>query len=393
MPKADTGMYLNMPSKDDTDQTRDLNESEIFEADTQVVRSSSPWSAGFKIDVEAEHSILLAYRKIINESKRFIYIENQFFVSTSSLQQNTIQNEVSKYIAERIILAHMREEPYKVYIVLPEKSGFSGKLEERTAAEQELFFHLQMHSIYRGKNSIQAYLDDWNLKQAQTTLRQSEFKNSSNMSSKSIEINNYLTVGAFHKWEAKSNRVEHEAIYIHSKLLLADDEQCLIGSANINDRSLLGSRDSEVCIHIKSPKFCKSLRQRIWGCALGLSSYDKNASENEFDALGPPESDDFFKKVWMKTAADNSSHFWDAFRNLPSNHVLSYLNIHEPSYAKWFSEYQKTKTVSNSQKLEILKKTKGYLIMYQHGFAVSDTSIRTTKTSLDTFHSLNPVFL
>ena len=196
MPKADAGMYLNMPSQDEknADQTRDLNESEIFEAETQVVRSSSPWSAGFKIDVEAEHSILLgnslktkalqttvtvdwqgireqfddcekAYRKIINESKRFIYIENQFFVSTSSLQQNTIQNEVSKYIAERIILAHMREESYKVYIVLPEKSGFSGKLEERTAAEQELFFHLQMHSIYRGKNSIQAYLDDWNLKQ------------------------------------------------------------------------------------------------------------------------------------------------------------------------------------------------------------------------------------
>ena len=81
------------------------------------------------------------------------------------MQQNTIQNEVSKYIAERIILAHMREESYKVYIVLPEKSGFSGKLEERSAPEQELFFHLQMHSIYRGKNSIQAYLDDWNLKQ------------------------------------------------------------------------------------------------------------------------------------------------------------------------------------------------------------------------------------
>ena len=81
------------------------------------------------------------------------------------MQQNTIQNEVSKYIAERIILAHMREELYKVYIVLPEKSGFSGKLEERTAAEQELFFHLQMHSIYRGKNSIKAYIDDWNQKQ------------------------------------------------------------------------------------------------------------------------------------------------------------------------------------------------------------------------------------
>ena len=131
---------------------------------------------------------------------------------------------------------------------------------------------------------------------------------------------------------------------------------------------ILGSRSSFL---ISGPKFCKSLRQRIWGCALGLSSYDKNASENEFDALGPPESDDFFKKVWMKTAADNSSHFWDAFRNLPSNHVLSYLNINEPSYAKWASEYQKTKTVPNSQKLEILQKTKGYLIMYQRKFNLS----------------------
>ena len=112
-------------------------------------------------------------------------------------------------------------------------------------------------------------------KKAQTTKRQSEFKNSSNINSKSInstiDINNYLTVGAFHKWESKSNRVEHEAIYIHSKLLLADDEQCLIGSANINDRSLLGSRDSEVCIHIKS-RFCWC-GTRYSTCVVSFTNY------------------------------------------------------------------------------------------------------------------------
>jgi hypothetical protein len=37
-------------------------------------------------------------------------------------------------------------------------------------------------------------------------------------------------------------------IYVHSKLMIIDDRTTLIGSANINDRSLLGSRDSEVCI-------------------------------------------------------------------------------------------------------------------------------------------------
>jgi phosphatidylserine/phosphatidylglycerophosphate/cardiolipin synthase-like enzyme len=35
-------------------------------------------------------------------------------------------------------------------------------------------------------------------------------------------------------------------IYVHSKLMIIDDRMALIGSANINDRSLLGSRDSEV---------------------------------------------------------------------------------------------------------------------------------------------------
>ena len=38
-----------------------------------------------------------------------------------------------------------------------------------------------------------------------------------------------------------------ELIYIHSKLMIVDDKILICGSANINDRSLLGSRDSEVC--------------------------------------------------------------------------------------------------------------------------------------------------
>lgn len=35
-----------------------------------------------------------------------------------------------------------------------------------------------------------------------------------------------------------------EIIYIHSKLMIVDDKYVIIGSANINDRSLLGDRDS-----------------------------------------------------------------------------------------------------------------------------------------------------
>lgn len=38
-------------------------------------------------------------------------------------------------------------------------------------------------------------------------------------------------------------------VYVHSKIMIVDDRATLIGSANINDRSLLGSRDSEVSLY------------------------------------------------------------------------------------------------------------------------------------------------
>jgi phospholipase D1/2 len=37
-------------------------------------------------------------------------------------------------------------------------------------------------------------------------------------------------------------------VYVHSKLMIVDDEYIVVGSANINQRSLDGTRDSEICI-------------------------------------------------------------------------------------------------------------------------------------------------
>lgn len=42
-----------------------------------------------------------------------------------------------------------------------------------------------------------------------------------------------------------------ELVYVHSKLLIADDDTAIIGSANINDRSLLGDRDSEIAVIVQ----------------------------------------------------------------------------------------------------------------------------------------------
>ena len=40
-------------------------------------------------------------------------------------------------------------------------------------------------------------------------------------------------------------------IYVHSKLMIVDDSKMIIGSANINDRSLWQERDSELALLIE----------------------------------------------------------------------------------------------------------------------------------------------
>ena len=57
----------------------------------QVLRSSSKWSFGTEIP---EKSIYDASIKLIQSSQHFIYIENQFFISSATSQQKNPQNKI-----------------------------------------------------------------------------------------------------------------------------------------------------------------------------------------------------------------------------------------------------------------------------------------------------------
>ena len=46
-------------------------------------------------------------------------------------------------------------------------------------------------------------------------------------------------------------KIYTQIIYIHSKVMIVDDSSMIIGSANVNDRSLLGDRDSEIGLIIE----------------------------------------------------------------------------------------------------------------------------------------------
>jgi len=45
--------------------------------------------------------------------------------------------------------------------------------------------------------------------------------------------------------------VVSDQVYVHDKLMIVDDRVVILGSANINDRSMLGHRDSELAIRIE----------------------------------------------------------------------------------------------------------------------------------------------
>lgn len=78
-------------------------------------------------------------------------------------------------------------------------------------------------------------------------------------------------------------------IYIHSKCMVVDDVYMIMGSANINERSLSGRRDTEIAFGAYQPAFVEThsegrrggvqaFRMQLWAAHLGI----KDSSELEF---------------------------------------------------------------------------------------------------------------
>jgi len=49
------------------------------------------------------------------------------------------------------------------------------------------------------------------------------------------------------------SQTRRNQIYVHSKMMIVDDEYIILGSANINERSMAGDRDSEICVGCFQP--------------------------------------------------------------------------------------------------------------------------------------------
>ena len=204
----------------------------------QVLRSASEWSAGLK---KTENSILQGYYNLIKESNHYIYIENQFFISKSwtdeekkacpHLISDIVKNEVALYLRQRIERAYENKENFKVYIFLPLLPGFAGEPEDSPTLQ------IIMKHTYAG------ICRNYGL----SIIEQLEKK----MGDK---WRNYIGFYLLRNHGIINDAPKTEIIYIHSKLMIVDDTKVLIGSANINDRSLIGKRDSEFAVIIKEQK-------------------------------------------------------------------------------------------------------------------------------------------
>ncbi|KAJ6452893.1 hypothetical protein C8R47DRAFT_262895 [Mycena vitilis] len=138
--------WLGYPA-DDEEEEPDYAPRQQPGMKVQVCRSVSDWSHG----VLTEHSIQNAYIKLIEESEHFIYIENQFFIS-STYDKDEVKNQIARALVERIVRAAQADQKFQVIVTIPEVPGFSGNIKDQGGLKT--IMAAQYRTINRGGHSI-----------------------------------------------------------------------------------------------------------------------------------------------------------------------------------------------------------------------------------------------
>ena len=264
----------------------------------QFLRSVDKWSAG----QEHEASIYNAYLDAIKDARHFIYIENQYFISSQEGFWLKVENRIQSALVERIVRAHEAGEKFHVMVMIPLKPEFAGDWDsnDRDAHLLRSVTFWTKATICHGEDSL---------------LKKLEKKNIPKDIAK-----NYFSVYSLRKYDLIEGNFVTEIVYVHSKIMIVDDRVAIIGSAS----SMLGERDSEVAVIIedldmidgkmngvdfKVGTFAHSLRCDLFKEHLGLLD-DK---EDGFEiAIYDPLAKSFIDDV-RALAENNTKTFVDVF--------------------------------------------------------------------------------
>lgn len=285
--------------------------------EVQILRSAGDWSLGLPKGV-SECSILTAYISLIKQSEHFVYIENQFFITSTETLGCKVVNGIGDAFVERIIRAHENDEDWRCCIMIPLMPGFQNTVKQDSGSSVRLIMQFQYRSICRGPHSIFGRLR-----------------------ARNIDPEEYISFFSLRQWGVMENgSIVTEQLYIHAKTIIVDDRAVLIGSANINERSMLGIRDSEVAALVRDTKdewitmagkpyrvgaFAHALRMRLMREHLGLD-VDAISEQERQDSLG---TDAEYEAEMSQIYQDSDSSMppngsMPGLRPTPSRH--SYMN-------------------------------------------------------------------
>ncbi|KAG0233301.1 hypothetical protein B0O80DRAFT_398425 [Mortierella sp. GBAus27b] len=289
----------------------------------QILRSVSSWSMGVK---EPECSILTAYITAIERAEHFIYIENQFFITSTNVNRTIVHNGIGRALTDRIIKAHQSGDKFRVIVVLPLVPGFEGGINTPAATSVRMVMLSIYETICHGKNSIYGRLAAAGV----------------------AKPHKYISFYGLRNWAKFGDKFITEQVYIHSKMMIVDDRIAIIGSANINERSMLGNRDSEIAAIVrdqdyidstmngmpyKVSRFAHTLRMNLMMEHLGLlghehysddmDSPDQELPFSEFDFVDPVHPA-FYDDIWKHYAESNTGIYRDMFKCIPDNSVRSW---------------------------------------------------------------------
>ncbi|CAI0470576.1 unnamed protein product [Linum tenue] len=268
-------------------------------------------------NVLIDMSIHTAYVKAIRAAQHFIYIENQYFIGSSYNwssykdlgANNLIPMEIALKIADKI-KAHER---FAAYIVIP---MWPEGVPTGAATQRILFWqHKTMQMMYEtiSKALVEAGLED--------AFSPTDYLNFFCLGNREA-INPNDSAGHFQSLSRKSRRF---MIYVHSKGMIVDDEYVILGSANINQRSMEGSRDTEIAMGAYQPQHTWARKQRtplgqIHGYRMSLWAEHLATVE---DCFTQPEGLDCVRRV-RSMAELNWKQFLDDEVTEMRGHLMKY---------------------------------------------------------------------
>jgi phospholipase D1/2 len=242
-----------------------------------------------------EASIQAMYDQAISQAEWFIYIENQYLIGSGDQwrsERKTVDNHIPQRIVDKIL--SKKGQPFHVYVVtpmFPEGDPVSaGSLDVRNYEWKTIRYLVEKVSNAVGPSWTDyltfLFLADWH------AVPQKQW--------------------AQGKRKARLKAHQRYMVYVHSKMMIVDDRFLLLGSANLNERSLAGDRDTEIACAFWPG------RNQEKTCIDKLSAFRKKLFTEHFGKL-PQNADDPASAQCIQDCQDIADANYLAFRSLAAD--------------------------------------------------------------------------